>query len=589
MTDAISPPPTAPVLSTPDAHVFEEGPDGPSIEQSKRSKTSADAIYVVYEIEGTAREIVDRGWRRIALQFPDPLLVDAPAGCQALTRCLHDLQPFSSMTCTVQDNNHPSTLTNGDSQVLAISGDEIEQEGSEAPLAGRKVFVLADTSYGACCVDEIAAEHADADVVVHYGRSCLSPTSRLPVIYCFTKPSLDVDSVIESFETLYKDREKKVILMADTPFAHYVPSLAKKLEAARYSHVFPTAVIHDTTSPLPNRTVPEEARNDSSSLAHWSLFHISQPPESLLLILSSRVQDINVYSIPKQVGDCGNTAQASAASALRRRYALLTSMSTIGIFGVLINTLSIRNYMDILKHVKHVIAAAGKKSYTFVVGKVNAAKIANFAEVGGWVVIGCWESSLFDSKEFWKPIITPFELELALQSDANRLWTGQWISDFQAVLSQDARGKEQASRSHESNVEQDGNESVVNTSDTDDDREESVPPEFDLRTGRYVSRSRPVPALASKKGASSHEDNRRVAENQAVAARLKGDVAKVGSQISPAADFFQEHRTWRGLGSDFKIDYDVSGALKAEEGATMEDGRHGIARSYARGAAGPKR
>jgi diphthamide biosynthesis protein 2 len=53
-----------------------------------------------------------------------------------------------------------------------------------------------------------------------------------------------------------------------------------------------------------------------------------------------------------------------------------------------------------VQHVQDQILAAGKKSYTFVVGKVNAAKLANFSEVGGWVVIGCWESSLIESKDF---------------------------------------------------------------------------------------------------------------------------------------------------------------------------------------------
>jgi diphthamide biosynthesis enzyme Dph1/Dph2-like protein len=26
-----------------------------------------------------------------------------------------------------------------------------------------------------CCVDEVAAEHINADVVIHYGRACISP------------------------------------------------------------------------------------------------------------------------------------------------------------------------------------------------------------------------------------------------------------------------------------------------------------------------------------------------------------------------------------------------------------------------------
>jgi diphthamide biosynthesis protein 2 len=25
-----------------------------------------------------------------------------------------------------------------------------------------------------CCVDEVAAQHVDADAVVHYGRACMS-------------------------------------------------------------------------------------------------------------------------------------------------------------------------------------------------------------------------------------------------------------------------------------------------------------------------------------------------------------------------------------------------------------------------------
>jgi diphthamide biosynthesis protein 2 len=54
------------------------------------------------------------------------------------------------------------------------------------------LFILADTSYSACCVDEVAAQHAAADLVVHYGQACLSPTSRLPVRYCFGRAPIDV-------------------------------------------------------------------------------------------------------------------------------------------------------------------------------------------------------------------------------------------------------------------------------------------------------------------------------------------------------------------------------------------------------------
>ena len=58
----------------------------------------------------------------------------------------------------------------------------------------------------------------------------------------------------------------------------------------------------------------------------------------------------------------------------------------------------------------------GKKSYTIVVGKINPAKLANFAEIDIWTVIACTENTLLDSKEYFRPFITPFELAQALSA-----------------------------------------------------------------------------------------------------------------------------------------------------------------------------
>lgn len=58
----------------------------------------------------------------------------------------------------------------------------------------------------------------------------------------------------------------------------------------------------------------------------------------------------------------------------------------------------------------------GKKSYTMVVGKINPAKLANFPEIELWTVIACTENTLMDSKEYYRPFITPFELAQALSA-----------------------------------------------------------------------------------------------------------------------------------------------------------------------------
>jgi hypothetical protein len=46
-------------------------------------------------------------------------------------------------------------------------------------------------------------------------------------------------------------------------------------------------------------------------------------------------------------------------------------------------------YLEIIEHLKKVITAAGKKYYTFVVGKLNVAKLANFQEIDVFVLVAC--------------------------------------------------------------------------------------------------------------------------------------------------------------------------------------------------------
>ncbi|KAF2152948.1 diphthamide biosynthesis protein [Myriangium duriaei CBS 260.36] len=545
----------APVLSTPDEHIFQEPTT--TTNSAAFAELAQDELCSIYEIDRTTSEILSGGWTKIALQFPDDMLRDAP-------------RVFESLRDSLATHDHSHGPSNGNiesiDERLEKTSLQTENLASDHQARNWKLTILADTSYGACCVDEIAAEHVDAEVVVHYGRTCLSPTARLPVIYVFTLKPLNVESVVAAFEQTYADRDSKVILLADVPWNGHVDAVAGRLKAVGYTNLFTPSIIHNPASLIPNRALPTEAEADATILKDYSVFHISDPPTSLLLNLGSRVSSIHIYPTD---GSSTPTAQAvdrSTAQALRRRYALVTKLSTVPIFGILINTLSVKNYMTVLQHVKDLITAAGKKYYTFVVGKVNAAKVANFSEVGGWVVIGCWESSLIESKDFWKPIITPFELKLALTDEKDRIWTGEWNSNFQALL--------------------DSKDTSAPTGGTDEteemDSDEDEPPVFDFRTGKYVSQSRPMGR--PKRNASNLQSRTpaTTAADTSLIKRATGDLAHVGGEVSPAAEFLRSHRTWRGLGSDYEIAYQHDDKGKVV-GAPVEEGRGGIARGYAVG------
>lgn len=555
----------APVLSTPDTKILEAGP---ATETAPARKLSDEELRINYDIERTLKEIRQGRWKRVALQFPDEMLPDSPRVFQLLARGLE------GRACQRDNNDRHSGRTDV-SKPEDLTEPMSELNTSDCSEETTSLYILADTSYGTCCVDEVAAEHVNAEVVVHYGRACLSPTARLPVIHVFTHHEFSHESLIGSFKQTYPDTASKIIITASVEYFDHLPSIYAKLVEEGYTNLFATSVLHDPASPIPNRTVPEAVKDDPETLKDWQLFHISDPPTALLLTLSSRVSAIHIYPTDRSISD-GNVKPllASTASILRRRYATLISLSTVPIFGILINTLSVKNYLHIVEHVKERIAAAGKKSYTFVVGKLNAAKVANFSEVGGWVVIGCWESSLIDSADFWKPVITPFELELALQGDAERVWTGEWRSDYQNLL--DTAPSEAPADQDKNGAPAADAETGENYSEEDGSEPESAPPEFDLRTGRYISVSSTRPMQSATSSSTPHSSNNKAPGSKALAKRANGDLATIGNAVSPGAEFLRTQRTWTGLGSDFDIAYEEDG----ERGTAVVEGRSGIARGY---------
>ena len=83
---------------------------------------------------------------------------------------------------------------------------------------------------------------------------------------------------------------------------------------------------------------------------------------------------------------------------------------------------SIERYLELIEYMKQIITRAGKKYYTIVVGKLNIAKLANFSEIDIFVLVAGPENSLIDGRDYYQPIVTPFELEIALVKYENHIF-----------------------------------------------------------------------------------------------------------------------------------------------------------------------
>ena len=128
------------------------------------------------------------------------------------------------------------------------------------------------------------------------------------------------------------------------------------------------------------------------------------------------------------------TSSLSISRYLNRRYYLIQKTKMASIIGVLVGTLSQKRFRSVIDRVRLLVEESGRSCYTFAVGKVNVAKLANYAEIEAFVLIGCTESSVLDDeRDFHVPIVTPMELEVAL---GEREWDGFYshaFSDFLGV------------------------------------------------------------------------------------------------------------------------------------------------------------
>ncbi|EJP70428.1 diphthamide biosynthesis protein 2 [Beauveria bassiana ARSEF 2860] len=510
-----------PVLSTPDDRIFEV-----AAELSATSSLSDDEIREIYDVERTVTELLVGKWTKVALQFPDHMLVDAPRVAEILDRDL-----------------------------------EARHEDKK-PV---KISILADTSYSACCVDEVAAEHADAQVAVHYGRTCLSPTSRLPVIYVYTTHKLDHDAVLQSFRGEFGDLTSKVVVMADLTYQSHVAPVVRLLEESGYSGIIATEATRDPAGVLPNRRIVGKEL-DADQLKEYALFHIADPPQSLLLALSSRFTSLHILSIPSPSNLTIDNPTIQTAGLLRRRFAKVLSLASAGVIGILVNTLSVSNFLPSIDLLRAKIDKAGKKSYTIVVGKLNPAKLANFAEIEGWVVVGCWESGLIeDDASYWRPVVTPFEMEVALMNVEDRVWGDEWWGGIEKLQVEEKKPETNGDTSAQNGTGHDAQAS------DEIDEDESMPPEYDLRTGRLISHSRPMRlAIRSAAASSGATQTGEAKTSGTLISRAAGEIASINGVASPGAEFLRSQRTWQGLGTDFD----------QEASTLIEEGRSGIARGY---------
>ncbi|GJN28126.1 hypothetical protein PR202_gb16211 [Eleusine coracana subsp. coracana] len=374
-----------------------------------------------YEVSRTAAFLRGRAYTRVALQFPDEMLQDAAAVARALRR----------------------------------------EVGS-----GVKVFVMADTAYNSCCVDEVGASHIDAQ------------TSNLPAFFVFGKAPLDVNACACSLLECSRKSNKRILVLYGLEYAYALDDIKRAIQEScpansevQYADVLcsvmsPSSISNegnecpqssgtscsgdlcidsDVAAFLTNCSPMEQSGSmrkynlggvtweiaDEDNMDDYMIFWIGQDNSAFanIVLTFNKCEIVRYDTIANHL----SSDISHLMKVLRRRYYLVEKAKDANIIGILVGTLGVAGYLHIIEQMKELIKAAGKKSYTLVMGRPNSAKLANFPECEVFVYVSCAQTALLDSKEFLAPVITPFEAVLAFSR--GREWTGEYLLDFKDLIS----------------------------------------------------------------------------------------------------------------------------------------------------------
>ncbi|TID30354.1 hypothetical protein CANINC_001056 [Pichia inconspicua] len=576
-------------------------------------KETIDIIRKHYSLEKLAEFLNSRDdngdlkYPLISLQFPDDLICDSTIVAQILQSTLnkwnkefhdthHDIEIPGEIDFTVEKSQTMSRdIESVEKTIESTScGGDCGSKCKNRNKYYQDVWILADTSYSPCCIDEVAAEHVKADIVVHFGDACLTPVEKISSCYVLGRPYIDLSRLIQKFEETYSDKESKIVLMADASYSYVLPEMYETLKdqylnlaisTIDFSKAGQNSKIIDGYQYKNNGSKPIHTANriiygiSSSDIEeymdtvdfedenyidsakydgltqNYSLFHIGRPHDARVLLLTTKFGELKIID-PQNI-----ELVHDQFPTLMKRYRNMQVTRSATTIGILINTLSLANTKVLLNQIIKDIIAAGKKHYMFVVGKPNVAKIANFECVDAWCIIGCGQSGIVIDMygDYYKPIITPYELKLALMPMVT--WTGKWVTDFDAYLNK--------SSSDEIDREE---ENTKNSGDSDDD----FAPEFDPVTGK-LKMNQPLRQLRHLELELELEiSNKNIAtediSTESSLVKKFSNSLSVGKTISTSA-YSLQNREWTGLGSDFA-------ELDSTEGALVEEGRTGIARDY---------
>ncbi|XP_064619383.1 2-(3-amino-3-carboxypropyl)histidine synthase subunit 1-like [Lineus longissimus] len=324
-----------------------------------------------FEIPKTIWRIQSTGIKRVALQFPEGLLLYA---------------------CAIAD---------------------IIEQFTEADTV-----IMGDVTYGACCVDDFTAKALGADLMVHYGHSCLVPidkTEGIQMLYVFVDIKMDTKHFIDTLK--YNFKPGSTLAMVSTiQFVTTLQSVQQELIKEFKVNIPQCKPL--SPGEILGCTAPKLSEEDALIYLGDGRFHLES-----IMIANPRHPAYKYDPYDKKF-----TREYYDTELMHKnRQGAIEQAKGARKFGLVLGTLGRQGSPKIFEHLKTKIIELKKEYVLVLLSELFPDKLGLFQDVDAWVQVACPRLSIDWGTAFPKPLLTPYEASVVLDSIA---WQKDYPMDF---------------------------------------------------------------------------------------------------------------------------------------------------------------
>lgn len=304
---------------------------------------------------------------------------------------------------------------------------------------GTETLIMGDVTYGACCIDDFTARALGCDILIHYAHSCLIPVSvtQIKTLYVFVDISIDVPHLMATIERNFEP-QKIIALVGTIQFNATIHQMASTLRSQGYNILIPQIAplskgeILGCTSP--NLTVDKGTQQAADIILYLGdgRFHL----ESAMIHNPS----LPAYRYDPYSRRLTRESYNHDELYTLRRTAILTAQKARK-WGLILGTLGRQGNPHTLTLIEKLLKKQGIEVVRLALSEIFPGKLSMMGDVEAWVQVACPRLSIDWGYAFPRPLLSPYEALVALGAKEAG-WMGNKSGEVEESYPMDFYAKE---------------------------------------------------------------------------------------------------------------------------------------------------